>query len=218
MRSFWCCPSALIALFLLGVTVNPAQPAENEEFRLFFSRTFPGSSPEYFEVELDASGAARYREDPEEEPLEFEITSQDLATLLGYVESLEYFRVSPAHSRKVAFTGDKTFRFVDARGESSETTFNYTENPEAQALLQWFFKAGETERHRIELERVARFDRLGVNKRLLKFQVSLDKGRVVSPKQLLPILQRISKDKKIIHLSRSRAAALVERIESEINQ
>ncbi len=209
---------ALIGVLLMSAAGGLAQTSEHQEFRLFFSRAFPGSTPEYFEVELDASGTALYREDPEEEPLEFEVTSQDLATLLGYVKSLEYFRVSPAHSRKVAFTGDKTFRFVDAAGESSETTFNYTENPEAQALLRWFFKAGETERHRIELERAARFDRLGVNKRLLKFQVSLDKGRVVSPEQLLPILRRISKDKKIIHLSRSRAAALVERIESGVNE
>ena len=218
MRSFEGCRLFLIALLLLAATVHPAKPADNKDFRVFFSRAFPGSLPEYFEVEIDASGTARYREDPEEEPLEFEVTSQDLATMLGYVESLEYFRISPASSRKVAFTGDKTFRYIDATGKSTETTFNYSENSDAHALLIWFLKVGETERHRIELGRLARFDRLGVNKRLLQFQVSLDKGRVISPKQMLPILQNISKDKKIIHLSRSRATALAERIESGIGE
>ena len=209
---------ALIGALVVSATAGSAQTGNNQEFRLFFSRAFPGSVPEYFEVEVDAAGIALYREDPAEEPLEFEVTSQDLATLLGYVKSLEYFRVSPAHSRKVAFTGEKTFRFVDSAGNSSETKFNYTENQEAQALLSWFLKAGETERHRIELERAAQFDRLGVNKRLLQFQVSLDKDRVISPGQMLPILTRISKDKKIIHLARSRAAALVEKIEAGIEE
>ena len=209
---------ALIGALVVSATAGSAQTGNNQEFRLFFSRAFPGSVPEYFQVEVDAAGTALYREDPEEELLEFEVTSQDLATLLGYVQRLDYFRVSPASSRKVAFTGEKTFRFVDPAGKSSETKFNYTENRQAQALLSWFLKAGETERHRIELERAARFDRLGVNKRLLQFQVSLDRDRVISPGQMLPILTRISKNKKIIHLARSRAAALVEKIEAGIEE
>ena len=60
-----------------------------------------------------------------------------------------------------------------------------------------------------------RFDRLGVNKRLIAFQISLDKDRVISPEQMLPILIKISNNKKIIHLSRSRAEALVQKIERE---
>ena len=204
----------LPTLILFGSIAAQAQTACNDDFRIFFSRDFPGSVPEYFEVEIDAPGKALYREDPEEQdPLDFQLTEEDRARLLGQVKSLDYFRVSPAHSRKVAFTGEKTFRYTDGQGKTSETKFNYTEQPDAQALTSWFLKAGETLRHRIELERAARFDRLGVNKRLLQFQVSLDRGRVVSPKQMLPILTRISKDNKIIRLSRSRAAGLVERIE-----
>ena len=212
--SFNCLLAGLITLLLTGATTSRAQTSGQEEFRLFFSRTFPGSIPEYFEVEISSSGAARYREDhPEGEALEFKLSGEDMLRLTGRVKNLDYFRVSPAHSRKVAFTGEKIFRYVDAAGNSSETKFNYTENPHAQALLHWFFKAGETARHRTELERAARYDRLGVNQHLLRFQVSLDKGRIISPKQMIPILTRISKDKKIIHIARSRAALLVERIE-----
>jgi len=158
------------------------------------------------------SGKVSYREDPTDEPLNFELSTEDLSRLTAQVKDLDYFRVALAHPRKVAFTGEKTFGYIDSAGNRSETQFVYTENPNAKALASWFVKAGETARHRIELERAIRFDRLGVNKRLIAFQISLNKGRVISPEQMLPILIKISNNKKIIHLSRSRAGALVYKI------
>jgi hypothetical protein len=79
--------------------------------------------------------------------------------------------------------------------------------------VSWFEKVGETERHLGELERVVQFDRLGVNKTMLLFQASFDKGRVLGAEQFLPILRAIAEDSKFMHMARARAASLVERIE-----
>ena len=198
----------------MGISsTSGAQKPNDEDYHLFFSRKFPGSIPEYFEVEIEKSSKAIYREGSQEEPLEFELTAGDLSQLEKHIKPLDYFRFSLVHNRKVAFTGEKIFRYTDAGGNSFETKFNHTENSDAKALVTWFLNVSETLRHRIELERLAQFDRLGVNKRLLQFQISLDKGRIVAPKQMLPVLRRISKDMKIMHLSRSRAAGIVHRIE-----
>ncbi len=203
-------------IFLLDTAaVFGAQKDENQGCRIFFTRAFPGSVPEYFEIEVEMSGKVFYREDPTDEPLIFELSAENLSWLTTQVKNLDYFRISLTHPRKVAFTGRKFFRYIDSTGNQSETEFIYTENPDAKALASWFLRAGETARHRIELERAMRFDRLGVNKRLIAFQISLDKDRVISPKQMLPILIKISNNKKIIHLSRSRAEALVQKIERE---
>ena len=202
----------IVPLVLLSSNAM-AQDGDGANDRIFFSKSFPKSVPAYFEVELARSGKALYREAPSEEnPVEFQVEADETAGIFESAEKLERFRIELNLNRKVAFTGDKVFRFLPAAGERSEVKFVYTENPEALKLLEWFEKAGETERHLIELERVAQFDHLGVNKRLLQFQISLEKDRIVAPAQFLPILEKIAGQKSIVQLARSRAAGLAERI------
>ena len=105
-------------------------------------------------------------------------------------------QTSQGHARWL-FTGDKLLRFERSDGQRYETSFNYTENKDARALVSWFEKVGETVRRRLELERVAQFDRLGVNKTLLVFHMAFDKGRIVAPLQFLPVLTKIAGGKKV---------------------
>jgi hypothetical protein len=188
--------------------------AENEN-RIFFSKSFPGSVPAYFEVELSASGQARYREAPDEaDPLTFKLRPAESAEIFGLAEKLEYFKKPVASTKKVAFTGDKTFRFLSSTREHQELKFSFSEDLDAKALVDWFERIALTERHLIELERTAQFDRLGVNKALLLFQTSFDDGRTVAVQQFLPVLKRIAEGSKYVQVARSRAASLVERIGS----
>lgn len=185
-----------------------------EGARLFFSRNFPGSVPEYFEASVDAAGGVSYREGSDEDPLDHLASEETVRRLFETAEKLDRFRRPLASSLKTAFTGDKILRYVSETGETSEAAFVYSEVDEAQELVSWFLKLAETERHLIELERVLRFDRLGVNTALGSLERSYNRDRVVSPEHLLPILRKINAEKKIIHLARSRAAALIERIEA----
>lgn len=182
--------------------------------RIFFSKSFPGSVPEYFEVTVDSGGNASYREDPDEDPIEFRLKEGEARAIFELAENLDRFRGQLQSERKVAFTGEKILRYTSAAGEETKVQFTYTTVQDAQAIVSWFERAGETERHLIELERVIRFDRLGVNKTLLLFQASFDDGRVVGAQQFLPILKAIVEDSKVMHMARARAASLIERIES----
>ena len=181
---------------------------------VFFSRDFPNSLPPYFAVEVRRDGVAFYREEPEQEgPLKFSLTAEEVTTVFDLVEKLDYFGRDLASKRKVAFTGDKLLRYVSPSGKVTEAKFVFTEDRDALALTSWFLRAGESERHLMELERVFRFDRLGVNKALLQFQTSFDKDRIVAAHQFLPILRKIAARKKIVHIARARAASLEDRIE-----
>ena len=86
------------------------------------------------------------------------------------------------------------FRYEDGAA-SREVKFNYTLDPDAQLLLDWFERLTETSMHTINLEHTARFDRLGLDKALLLLQVSADRDRLAGARQLLPILDRIAKTK-----------------------
>ena len=179
---------------------------------IYFSRTFPGSAPPYFEVTVDASGKAVYKEAPDDEfPVEFQLEPEEIERVFGLVERIDLEQSFPKPKRKVAFTGDKVLRVAGEGG--GEATFTYTEDQAATELTSWFIYVAESERHLIALERALQFDRLGVNKTLLQFQVSYDKDRVVAPKQFVPILKKIASDEKIVHMARARASGLIERIE-----
>ena len=202
-----------LALTLVAVLCTCLRGAENES-RIFFSKSFPGSVPAYFEVSLSASGQASYREAPDEaDPLTFKLRPEEAAEIFGLAEKLEYFKKPVGSTKKVAFTGEKTLRFESSAGEHQELKFSFSEDLDAKALVGWFERIALTERHLIDLERTAQFDRLGVNKSLLLFQSSFDEGRTVAVQQFLPVLQKIAEGSKYVHVARSRAASLVERIE-----
>ena len=183
---------------------------------LFFSRDFPGSAPPYFEVELTSDGNAIYREEPdEEEPWTFTLRPRETKVIFQLVKKLDGLKRPIKNDRKVAFTGDKIFRYDSGNGVSTEAVYVYTEEPDAKALESWFLRMAESANHLFELERVVRFDRLGVNKALLYFQTSFDKNRIVASHHFLPVLRKVAGDQRFVHIAQARAAALVERIEAE---
>jgi len=180
--------------------------------RIFFSKSFPGSSPAYSEIELDHSGKAVYRESPDDnQPIRFEIPPPDTRAIFALAEQLQFFRLPLESKLKVANMGMKTLRY-EIGGVVGECKFNYSENLNARSLVDWFEKISETEQHLIALERTARFDRLGVNKALLLLENSWEKNRIVAPEQLLPILDKIARQRSYMHIAQARAASLAERI------
>ncbi len=180
--------------------------------RLTFSKSFPGSAPAYLEIALDRSGNASYKEAADDDqPLRFQVPESDVAVIFGLADKLGHFNHPLESSLKVAFMGTKTFRF-EAGAEKQEVKFNYSEDPDAQALLDWFERIAETEQHVINLERAVKYDKLGVNDALLLMQISFDHKRLVAPQQLLPLLDRVVKNDSYMHMARERAAGLAEAI------
>ncbi|MDA1314272.1 MAG: hypothetical protein O2968_13110 [Acidobacteria bacterium] len=208
-----------VALLLAAITIwaMPAAAA-NTQTRLFFSRDFPQSLPPYFEVELTPTGDAIYREGhSENEPLTFQLNERERTTIFDLVGQLDGLRRPIASDRKVAFTGDKVFRYDSGNGETAEVKYTYTEDAEARLLEKWFLRMSESARHMFQLERVIQFDRLGVNKALLSFQTSYDKERIVAAHQFLPLLEKIASGKQFVHIAQARAAALATRIKTAAN-
>lgn len=205
----------LLGVSLLATVWAVASLAADGD-KLFFSRDFPGSVPEYFDVTVHTDGKVIYREALDDElPIEFEVPESDISRVFEISEQLGYFKepLVPA-KRKTAFTGDKILRYTKAAGDTTEVEFVLTDDEALKEMVSWFVRVADTEWHRINIERAIQFDRLGVNKAILQFHAAFDRGRIVAPRQFLPLLQEISKDMKIVHLARSRAAGLAEQIEA----
>ena len=180
--------------------------------RLFYSRSFPGSVPAYFQVTLEQNGEAEYREAPDEDnPLTFHLTEAESREVFGLAEKLDYFKHPLESQAKVAFMGMKTFRYENGEGKS-EVKFNFSEDPQARELADWFERMGESAEHRIDLERTAKYDRLGVLKALLLLESAMDRKRLVGMDQYLPMLDRIAKNESYMHTARARASEIAEAI------
>jgi hypothetical protein len=180
--------------------------------RIFWSKSFPGSVPPYVQVTLDKDGNAEYREAADDDqPLKFKLTGAETAAVFDLADKVDHFKRPLESSLKVAFMGKKTFRWEDG-AEKPEVTFNYSEDLSAQALLDWFEKMSESAQERIDLERAAKYDRLGVDKALRTLWSALDRKRLVAAEQYLPMLDRIANNESYMHTARTKAAEIAETI------
>jgi hypothetical protein len=103
--------------------------------------------------------------------------------------------------------GAKTLRYEDG-GQKGEIQFNYTEDPSARELQDWFERMAESAQYRIGLERAAKYDKLGVPQALGLLWSAMDHNRLVAKEQFLPMLDRIANNETYMHASRVSAAEL----------
>jgi hypothetical protein len=180
--------------------------------RVFYSKSFPGSAPPYTQITLDQDGNVEYREAPDDDqPLTFKLQPSDVKEVFDLVAKLDYFQHPLESPAKVAFMGTKTFRYEGGE-HNGEVKFNYSQDPNATALADWFDRMGESARRRIDLERAAKYDHLGVVKALTLLELDMNNKRAVGLEQFLPILDRIARNEVYMHTARERAAALADAI------
>ena len=200
------CPTLLLLTTCLFAGDGP---------RLFYSKSFPGSTPAYTEIRLDKNGSGEYREaQDDDQPLTFQLSEADTQQVFDLAAKLDYFKHPLESGLKVAFMGTKTFRYEDG-GHTSEAKFNYSEDLTAHDLLDWFERMAESEQLRIELERSAKYDKLGVFKALTLLESALERRRLVALDQYLPTLDRIVKNETYMHTARVRAAEIAEAIRNQ---
>jgi hypothetical protein len=176
--------------------------------RLFYSRSFPGSTPAYFQITLDKDGNAVYGEAPDDDlPLKFQLSGAETQQVFALLEKLDYFKHPVESAAKVAFMGAKTLRYENG-DQKGEIKFNYTEDVAAHEMQDWFERMAESAQYRTGLERAAKYDKLGVPQALSQLWVAMEHNRLVAKDQFLPMLDRIVKNESYMHASRVRAADL----------
>jgi hypothetical protein len=197
--------AALLVSATLSATLGAAP-------RIFYSKYFKGSVPEYVAITVEIDGHVTYQEAKEDDnPIKIQLDRASTRQMFDLAEKLGRFQRPVESGLKIANLGVKIFRFENG-AEQHEVQFNYSEDLNAQALLDRFERITETEQHFINLDRTAHFEKLGVDEVLLQIQVTWDHNRLVDPEQFLPLLDRIAKNDSYLHISQERAASLAEAI------
>jgi hypothetical protein len=193
-------------LFFLLPLLAAAQDAP----RLFYSKTFPGSQPPYMEIRLERDGRAEYREGPaEDNPVVFRLQPKEVEAVFALSDKVDHLKRELESGLKVARMGDKVLRWEQG-AEKHEVKFNYTQDVDGAALYDWFERMCESAFYYIDLERAARYDKLGVNAAILKLEAAWDRRRLVGVDQYLKLLDRVAKNETYLNMARERAAKLAE--------
>lgn len=179
-----------------------------QEGSIFYSKHFPKSKPEYMEIVVEASGEAIYKESAEDEqPVKFKLTGEEVKAVWELASKVNWFDKKLESGLPVARMGEKTYRFTNG-SVKHEVKFNYSQDLDAQALQDWFEKMTETVNLYFDLERTAKFERLGVDRALLHLEAAWDKKRLLSYELYYPLLNRIIKNDSYLNMARDRAARM----------
>jgi hypothetical protein len=179
---------------------------------IVYSKTFPGSTPAYFAVTIDRTGSATYNESQDADNAEhLQLEEKVTREIFDLAQKLDHFKNPLESGLKVANMGQKALRWEDG-AERHESKFNYSTSEDAKALTEQFEHISESARLMLDLGRVMRHDRLGVNEAMLRIQVAWDNKRLVGTAQLLPLLDQVAKNESFVHMARERAAQLADAI------
>jgi hypothetical protein len=180
-----------------------------------YRRVFKGSTPEFIEIKVseDGTGSFDIRQLSEDAaPQTFPVGAPVREKIFALAGELHNFDGADLDvHRRIADLGQKTFRY-EKGGEVHETQFNYTINRAASQLLMIFEGLSEQQQDLVTLERRLRYDRLGVNDALRQFETDLGQRILPEPERLLPVLDRIAADSRLVDVARQRARALAQRI------
>ncbi len=183
-------------------------PLVAQEGTIFYSKSFPKSKPEYMEIIVEPTGDAIYKESAEDEqPVKFKLMPDEVKAVWGLAEKVGYFSKPLESGLPVARMGEKTYRYTNGE-RKTEVKFNYTQDVDGQALQDWFERMTETVNLYFDLERTAKFERLGVDRALLHLEAAWDKKRLLSYELYYPLLNRVIKNDSYLNMARDRAARL----------
>jgi hypothetical protein len=205
---------------LLGVLAGTcAGQAAPGDATITYRHIFKGSVPEFIEIKISDQGKAtcdlRQLDDgPDAEP--FEVGAGVRMKVFELAAELKNFAIPDLDvSRRIANLGQKTFRY-ERGSEVHEVSFNYTLNSTANQLMQIFEGLARQQGDLLALQRSMKFDRLGVNDALRQFELDLDHRLLPEPERLLPVLDQVAADSRLVDIARIRARALAARIRTSL--
>jgi hypothetical protein len=182
-----------------------------------FRKIFKNSTPEFVEIKVDEAGSGTYdirQLSDDANPEAFQVGEALARRILDLSAKLRNFDGVNLESRhRIANLGDKTFRY-DNGAESHMVTFNYTVDETAVQLLDAFEGLSRQLGDASDLQHALRYDRLGVNDAILQVEKDLDAKLLPEPERLLPLLQQVSADQRVIEMARRRANSLAARIQN----
>lgn len=209
--------SAFSSIVLAAKAAPPANARSAGNAEITYRKIFKTSYPEFVEIKVNQTGSGSYdirQLDEDANPQPFEIGAPLAEHIFSLATKLHNFQgVDLDVHRRLANLGEKTLVYENG-AEKHEAKFNYTLDDSASQLENIFEGLARQTSDISDLARTMRYDRLGVNDVLLQIESDVNNKLIPEPERLLPTLDQVAGDEKLIDIARQRARALATRIRS----
>jgi hypothetical protein len=169
------------------------------------------------EVLIDAEGQGRYRfkkKDMEEMSIEFNLSPRVLNEIRSLVDQLSFLTTEESFQHRKDFSHLGTMSIRVSRGaREREVTFNYTDNPLMNQLVQIFRGVTVQESRIFEMELVRSTDPISMPAQLRYLESELKSRNIADPQRFGQFLNDLKSDESVPLIARNHAGRLLQMIE-----
>ena len=202
----------LILVSLLGLFLQ-------SEFTSFsFCRDGLGGTAEVQCVEVDPSGKGVFMltyAAADKVDVELQLSVSGTGKFIDLLAETDYLADADSYDsgREGLSLGLKTLTLEGPAG-TREAVFYLATAREAIELVTFFDRLITQEMLLLDIETALQFDRLGIPKRLDQIERDLARDRLADARRLIPMLERLAADTRIVNYARTTANRLKEEIEA----
>jgi hypothetical protein len=225
-----------IAVFILLLTsasllaqvpvLDPRSPNDPPVPTITFEFVLAGGNPPHYGLAVEAGGRAAYRSDdtvqvstgPEAAVpyvVKFLISPANADRAFELAKALNYFDGNfDYRGGRIANMGAKTLTYKNGTIEHT-TTYNYSQNQNLQQLTTLFQGIANALEYRRRLERLYRYDKLGLEAELKAMEEDLKRNYIAELQVDESILRQIAGDRSVMNITRHRAENILGKIPGE---
>ncbi len=168
------------------------------------------------EVEFDAGGHGKFhfkKKDGREVTNDLAISGALVAQVKSLFEEVGFLGSTEDYQHKKDFShlGKVTIRYSDG-GREREASFNYTDNPAMNRLVDIFRNIATQENRVFEIQTMRENDPLSMPAQMRMLESELRSKQIADPRQLITLLEEIRLDEGLPLIARNHAERLIKSI------
>ena len=199
------------ALCLPSASAQEAAPAP---YRLVVSYDRPGLLVPHWEITVPLRGMAQYTGKPEKglDPGEvmFRLSDAGRAKLGTLMSRSKDLKPCETKSKGIANMGIKEVSYAPDGGPAVHCSYNYTDNKPLSDALDYIISIANTLQAGLELDRLHRYDRLGLDPVMSRLVDDAKEGKAAEIGAIKPSLTSLATDVAVLDRVRSRAQQLLD--------
>jgi hypothetical protein len=203
------------------VAPEAASAASTTPFRLVVSYDRPGLQVPHWQITVPLHGMAEYTGKPAKgnDPGQvlFRLSGTGRARLATLLERTHNLQPCETHSKGIANMGTKEVEYAAADATPVRCTFNFTDNKPLSDALDYMLAIAGTVQTGLELDRLHRYDRLGLDPVIIRLTEDAKTGRAAELGAIRPTLESLATDVAVLERVRTRAQQLLTMVDQQEN-
>jgi hypothetical protein len=209
-----------LAAVLACAAIPLAASAQNDDssvpaaFRLVVSYDRPGLLTPHWQITVPAHGPLAYVGKPakgnDAGEAFFQLSPPGHAKLADILSRTHGLQPCETKSKGIANMGTKTFDYTPEGGAQAHCEYNFTDNKALSDAFDYVLAIAVTVQTGAELERLHRYDRLGLDPVMIRLVQDVKDGHAAELSAIRPALESLATDVAVMDRVRARAQQLLD--------